>query len=528
MTEPARIATVYEPRDFQFDGFHLIDSRPATMLAWGMGAGKTKVIVDWIANRLPSLVYVACPKAVVRVWPKEFAKHVHPDLADRIKVHRLDSGSVKKRADAMTKAIQNARPGRATVIVLNYESAWREPIASIMLRARWDLGILDESHRVKDARTKVSGHFIKLGKKTDRRVCLTGTPMPNSPLDIFGQYGYLDQSIFGRSFISFRNTYAVMGGPLVGGRQVMVVGYKNLEQLHDRIFTIAHRVTREHVKLSLPPENHVPIEVELSPKSRRVYRQLDESLVAEAEGGVISAANALVKTLRLQQATGGFGVVSTFEATPNGLIEIEAKHTERFGTEKIDALVEWLGDLDPVEPVVVIAKFKPDLDAIAEAAVKSGRRFYELSGRRDDLDAWAARPKPATVEAEGLKPPKGEVWGDVLGVQIQAGGVGVDFTRSAYCIFYSIGHSLGDYEQALARILRTGQDRPVIYGHLVAEGTVDEDVYVAVESKASIVETVMERRGIKLAGKAHQLDGEAVWTKRKGKPRADGRVPHSL
>jgi SNF2 family DNA or RNA helicase len=82
---------------------------------------------------------------------------------------------------------------------------------------------------------------------------------------------------------------------------------------------------------------------------------------------------------------------------------------------------------------------------------------------------------------------------DVLGVQIQSGGVGVDLTRTRYCIYYGVGYSLGDYQQSLARVHRPGQTRPVVYNHLVATGTVDEGVYAALDSKRDAVEAVIER-----------------------------------
>lgn len=81
---------------------------------------------------------------------------------------------------------------------------------------------------------------------------------------------------------------------------------------------------------------------------------------------------------------------------------------------------------------------------------------------------------------------------DILAVQIQAGGVGIDLTRASYSIYYSVGFSLGDYEQSLARVHRPGQTRNVVYIHLVAEQTIDEKVYRALSEKKNVVEAVIE------------------------------------
>jgi len=81
----------------------------------------------------------------------------------------------------------------------------------------------------------------------------------------------------------------------------------------------------------------------------------------------------------------------------------------------------------------------------------------------------------------------------VLAVQIDSGGVGIDLTRARYAIYYSLGFSLGSYEQSLARIHRPGQTRPVEYIHLLARGTVDEKVMAALRTRADVVNSVLQQ-----------------------------------
>jgi hypothetical protein len=76
-------------------------------------------------------------------------------------------------------------------------------------------------------------------------------------------------------------------------------------------------------------------------------------------------------------------------------------------------------------------------------------------------------------------------------VQIQSGGAGVDFSRAAFCVYYSTGFSLANYLQSVKRLHRPGQTRPVRYYHLVARGTVDEVVYKSLEAKQGIIESVL-------------------------------------
>ena len=81
-----------------------------------------------------------------------------------------------------------------------------------------------------------------------------------------------------------------------------------------------------------------------------------------------------------------------------------------------------------------------------------------------------------------------------MGVQLQAGGVGVDLSAAAYAIYYSTGFSLGDYQQSLSRLHRPGQKRAVTYINLICEDTIDSQVYASLEHKRDVIETILTRR----------------------------------
>jgi SNF2 family DNA or RNA helicase len=176
--------------------------------------------------------------------------------------------------------------------------------------------------------------------------------------------------------------------------------------------------------------------------------------------GTVTAANAMVKLLRLQQVTGGW-------------VKTDAGHLERVDTSKQALLQDVLEDIGPEEPVVEFCRFHADLDVVHAACADLGYRSMELSGRQDDLAAWQ----------------RGDA--QVLAVQISAGGVGVDLTRARYSIYYSLSFSLGEYDQSLSRVHRPGQTRPVEHVHLVARNTVDVKIMRALEKRAAIVDAIL-------------------------------------
>ena len=438
------------------------------MLALDMGAGKSKCAVDFCTGTAAETTLILCPKAVIDVWPKQFRIH----SARNVNLITLTKGTVKQKADQVRRAYKMLQMrGTPLVVVVNYESAWRPGLGpdynsknkrvddGALLKINWDLVIADESHRFKSPSSRISKFMFELAERSNSRLCLTGTPMPNAPEEIWAQYRFLDVNVFGTSYYRWRARYCQMGG----FERREVVGYRNEEELSRKIASRMLRVTKEEC-LDLPPTIHEHLEVELGAKAMRIYRELTDELVTLLDAGEITVQNALTKLLRLQQITGG-------------TVGVDNGNTVRVDKAKQDALAELLSDLGPQEPVVVFGRFRADLDAIHEACNATGRTSLELSGRRRELAAWQ----------------NGEA--NVLAIQISSGGLGIDCTRAAYCVYYSLGYSLGDYEQSLARVHRPGQRRPVAYYHIIAKDTVDGQVYEALSSKSNVVRKVLDGMG---------------------------------
>jgi SNF2 family DNA or RNA helicase len=371
----------------------------------------------------------------------------------------IHTGTAAKRVERLQQAMQTA--GDTTlVVVVNYDSVWRGELGKALEAVRWSAIVLDESHRIKAPGGKASRWLARIAVKHQhaKRLCLTGTPMPHSPLDLYGQFRFLDPQVFGSSYTRMRARYAECD-PRFPSK---VRKWRNQDELTAKLDAHCWRVTADEV-LDLPDAIHETIPVPLSPATMKFYRQLEKEMTAEISAGTVTAANALTKLLRLQQATSGYA--RTDEA---GTVLIDGMPTKRA------VLEDRLSDLPVTEPVVVFCRFRSDLDDVAAAARELGREYAEVSGERKDLERWQA--------------------GDavILGVQIQSGGVGIDLTRAAYAVYYSLGFSLGDYEQSLARLRRPGQTRCIRYYHLVAPGTVDQQVYAALKERRSVVEAVLQ------------------------------------
>lgn len=451
----------------QLRAYHFAKPLGAACLYMGMGSGKSRCVVDLVINRDHRRVLIVAPKSVITgecelgrgasldalaVWAREFYKFAGHDAW---KVWNDTRGTCERRAEKMLDFVGlcEAR-GDVAVVLVNYEAAWREDFAGAIYKAQFDCVVLDESHRSKSANGTASRFLGKLGDTVPYRLALTGTLMPHSPMDLFGQYRFLDKGVFGTSFTAFRSRYAVMGG--YGGHEIK--GYQNEDELRAKAERLYYHVGSE--VLDLPEAVHTYRVVSLTPDTLRAYKQMEQTFIADVGAGRVVASNALAKLLRLQQITSGY------------LPREDAEDVVQISTEKMDALREVLSDLEPREPVVVFCRFRHDLDMVAMAARMEQRTSAELSGRVNELARWQ------------------DGGADVLAVQIQAGGVGIDLTRARYCVYYSLGFNLGDYLQSLARVHRPGQQRGVIYVHLLADHTIDQKVYDALQKRQDVIEEI--------------------------------------
>lgn len=422
-------------------------------LAHEMGTGKTRSLL--MAYQDCEVILVVCPIPVGNAWAKQIALF---DPTRRCVV--AVEGPGKKRAEAIREAVE---AGGRLAIVVNYDSVWRPDVAKAIKAVKWDAIVLDEAHRIKSPSAKTSRWLQKLAEAQPqaKRACLSGTPTPNNPLDWFSQIKFLDASLVPSAYGEFRNRIAVMH-PRIRG---WVTGFKPaaLQALRAHIDPYVHRVTADEV-LTLPEAIHVQIPVELSAGTRAFYDALETEMIAQVEDGTVTAANRMVVVGRLQAATSGWTRVDGEE----GLRLVDGIPDKRL------AFQEFLEDF-PREPLVVFTKYLEDIRQAKDAVLHSGRTCSELSGQTKQLEEWQAGKT------------------DVIVVQQQTGGAGIDLTRACYCVYWSLSHSLGDYEQSLARIRRPGQAKCCRYYHLVATDSVDETIYEALAQKKDVVESILAR-----------------------------------
>ena len=322
--------------------------------------------------------------------------------------------------------------------------------------------LVHNCHRAKDGASRIGKYLNRLSRHAVKRVALSGTPMPHSPLDVWAQVRFLDPKIYPPTWTQMKARYAIMGGYRHNGRPVQVVGFQNIHQLQRKFETVAHVVKRIDV-MDVPPSVSQFVAAEMPRDAWRVYKELEEDLIAQVDSGVVTAANALAKTIRLQQVT-------------SGVVPMEEGGGARLHDGKRDVLVDFLNDLPHDEPVVVFARFHGDLDGIHEACVIAKRPSVELSGRRNDVgNEW-----------RNVAP------GCVCAAQVQAASVGINLSVSSHVVYWSGTWSLGDYDQSQSRVIVSGKMKPVTYTHIVVPKTIDQTIYEALDKRRNVVESIIQ------------------------------------
>lgn len=449
----------FTPRHYQESAYRFAYRMPGAMLAMDMGTGKTFTAIALLNAWNCGRVLVLCPASVLSVWASEFAKH----SAVPYHVETLDTGTVVDQVQAAATALSRYQ---RCVIVQNYEAAIYGVFVRRQLQSRpfqdwavaqaWDAVVVDESHRIGNGLSVTADFCNLLRDRAAHRLCLTGTPMAHSFMDVFNQCRFLDPGLFGFSYLKFRDRYAIMGG--WQGREI--VGSQNEPELQEKFYSIAYRVMADDV-LSLPESTHVERTFRLSPKAVAAYSNVKVAIRKELRGG-LNVANFAVRLIRLQQITSGY--------------YYDGEQAHEVDTGKIDLLKDVFEDIPDDEPVVIFCRFVHDVVAVGQLCehLKPKRKVSYLYGGANGLKDWQAGKT------------------DVLVLQIQAGSVGIDLTRACYTIYFSLTFSLIDFQQSLARTRRSGQTRPTMFIHLVAEGTIDERIYAALAEKKEVVDYILE------------------------------------
>lgn len=417
-----------------------------------MGLGKTVITLtavnDLKYNRFEvSRVLVIAPKRVAETtWNREAAKW------DHLKHLRISSvlGSQTKRVRAVNTS--------ADIYIINRENV---PWLVEYYRNDWpfDMVVIDESSSFKNRQSKRFKALKLVRGRIKRIVELTGTPAPNTLIDLWAQIYLLDGGQrLGKTIGGFRERYF---SPDKRSR-TQIFTYKPKEDAQDAIQAAISDICvsmKAEDYLDLPKLITVDVPVVLDAKSLKKYKQLETEMLLEIDDETIDAGTAAVLSNKLLQLC-------------NGAIYTEDKDVVGIHDCKLDAFTECIESLNG-QPVLVFYNFQHDRDRIQMALSKSGLTVKVYQGPDEErewnnggIDVLLAHPASTAY-----------------GLNLQDGGRNI--------IWFGLNWSLELYKQANARLHRQGQDKPVVVHRLIVEDSRDSDVAAALEQKDDTQEALL-------------------------------------
>lgn len=422
------------------------NARDHSLVYAGMGTGKTLFALTWL-KQFTGLTLVIAPKPALVAW-RDDLERFYPDMSR----HILDKGTSKRKAEILREAKSDALHG-VVLIIVNYETAKLLPLHQY----NWSAVVLDEGHRIGTYNSKQTLALTRMLAHVPRKVIMTGTPWNDGYEKIypmvrffnptFPQHGHPRCKTFGHrnDFLKeFCHTFEISRGIYV------VNGYKNLFSLSRKLQPYTLMIEAKDV-LDLPDIVERVYSVPLQGPVKKAYASLDKESAIEIDGDILTSSHLLSKIIRLQQ-------LST-----TGLMVSDDKTEHVFGgiEQRINTLKMLVEDIN--EPIVIFTRFRRDVIIIRNAIKED---VCLLTGDVDNHTRWRAGDRR------------------ILIANIGAGSEGVRLERARHMIFWSVGYSNTEFEQAKARIIRAGQKSKTVWLHyIVSENTIDEKIYKTLAGK---------------------------------------------
>lgn len=444
----------------------IFDNRSYFGLFFEQGTGKTRAAIECYKkkcydNDREYKCLIICPIIVVENWKREFVKFA-PEFADLVTI--LD-GSERDR-------VIKAKDPRYRIFITGISSCIMKNLMQELRTQRYEFLILDESHMVKNPNAKRTKAIISLADGIFYKLVLSGTPILNSPLDIWAQFRILSRSIFGDNWYVFRAKYLVdlnASMPTHVYFPKWVMRKERASELSSIIRNNSFRVLKKDA-LDLPPLVYQEIFVDLLPEQKKHYREMEEEFLTTIDSDVCSVDLALTKMLRLQQIVCGI------------LQPDDKENVRRIATAKAEALMQLLEVITQNAKVIVWSNFIATYKDISLICDKLNLPYKLICGnqgskeRQDGIDAF-----------------NGDNDIRVMIANQSAGGVGINLCAASYMIYYSKTFNLGDDLQSEARCHRGGSEihDKITRIDIIAKNTIDEEISLALRKKLSMSELIL-------------------------------------
>ena len=444
----------WNPHQYQLNAVKFLLSRGSSQLWLDPGLGKTSISLKTIqelhkAQQIKRVLIIAPLRPVYAVWPEEIRKW--DDF--RHMPYTILHGQHKD------KAFESP----ALIHIINFDGlAWlSKMVKKHPSKFPYDMLIVDEISYLKNTRTQRFKALATMLDNFKRRIGLTGSPAPNSLLDIFGPQLVIDRgATFGKYVTHFRTAFFF---PTGYGGYTWILQPGAEKKIHG---LLANKVLRMAAKdyLDLPELIMNKVYVTLPEPAMKLYKELEKKLMTDINEGTVTASTAAVAIGKCQQIA-------------NGAVYLDGpeKEVSEIHDAKLEAVEELVSGLEG-QPCLIAFHFQHDLKRLKKlfpdaAVIGSGVTGDELLSI---VERWNTGQIP------------------VLLAHPQSAGHGLNLQGAGNAvIWFSNTWSLEHHDQFIRRLWRQGQRNNIIVHNIIAKKTIDEAIVKAVESKDNTQQSLM-------------------------------------
>ena len=463
LTIPVPDGLAYRP--FQKAGIAYASQRQATLLGDEMGLGKT-VQVAGLLNLRPEIrrVVIICPATLRLNWQRELERWL-------VTTRTIGIATTKVWPDT-------------DIVIANFDVAWRKRVVEHLHAETWDLAVVDEAHFCKNPKAKRTQAIVGSdrdggGIRATVRLVLTGTPIPNRPVELFAPLRWLDPSVtfwaYVQRFCNARN----------GRFGWDFSGASNLGILQDELrSSVMVRRLKQDVLTELPAKE----------------RQVVEVPPANGDAGAVRAEQVLVTRHKAQ-------ITALSEAVMRAEASDDDSDYDMAVLRLIDARRVAFDELSVVRHQTSVAKVPTVvahvtalLDGGVEKVVLFGHHHDVISGLRAGLGDYdpvvvtgktplAARQ--AAVDRFQTTPDCRVFLGS-----IGACGTGITLTAASHVVFAELDWTPANVTQAEDRCHRIGQRGSVLVQHIVLAESIDVRMAKTLVRKQSVLDRALDTEAV--------------------------------
>lgn len=425
------------------------------------GTGKTLAILDVVdKKKFKRILVVSTKLSVQSTWPTEIRLHTNFRWvvlvgSRRKKAKLLDYGM---RASYISAGHYHRASHNTVLFLVNYDGLSNIYHVLKEYSGHFDAIILDESTKIKSPHTKRTKILWEIGKWFKHRYIMTGFPITENLTDLYSQVKFLDDSnLLGASYWHFLNLYFVKIGTKIFPKRRMV------DQIIDKISKFCIRVSNESLKL--PPKMYKKIDIDLTTQQKELLDRFQAEFRLEL--GKVKLDTQFI-----------FSLISKSLQICDGFVQDNEGHKEFLDTNKDEALIETLEEIDAKKNKIVIwCAFKYSIRKLQRLLTKLGYGVLTLTGDNDNPELTVKRfqiDKRYTI---------------LLATQKKA-AESITLTASKYAIYYSNTWSYDSRANSEARIRRKGSEKhsSIMYIDLVTKSSVEEKVYKCLRKKANLID----------------------------------------